>query len=205
MGEMIKFVGGHIIDTTEKEGFWIHQQKPLKNLKTNIKDPIEQIARVFKTLSAPKTLIMRPKDGDPLISTEEQKQFRMGVGMLLYLIKHSFPDISNSVRELSKVADGSTEAHFKALLRKIKYVFGTEDHELLLHPKFNNDGFYLERISDSEYAGDPDTQFSVYGYVLYFCGAPIALKSKAGKSVTLSSTGAEYYATSEIAMEVFFC
>jgi hypothetical protein len=62
----------------------------------------------------------------------------------------------------------------------------------------------LEGISDSEYAGDPDTRISVYGYVLYFGGAPIAWKSKAGKSVTLSSTEAEYYATSEIAKEVIF-
>jgi hypothetical protein len=75
---------------------------------------------------------------------------------------------------------------------------------LLLQPKLNQDRFYLEGISVSEYAGDPDTRISVYGYVLYFCGASIAWKSKAGKSVTLSSTKAEYYATSEIAQEVFF-
>jgi hypothetical protein len=37
--------------------------------------------------------------------------------------------------------------------------------------------------------------------VLYFCGAP---KYKARKSFTLSSTEAEYYATSEIAKEVIF-
>jgi hypothetical protein len=41
-------------------------------------------------------------------------------------------------------------------------------------------------------------------YVLFFCGAPIAWKSKAGKSVTISSTEAEYYATSEIAKDVIF-
>jgi hypothetical protein len=58
----------------------------------------------------------------------------------------------------------------------------------------NVDGVYLEGMSDIEYAGYPDTCISVYGYVLYFCGAPIALKSKARKSVTLSSTEAEYYA-----------
>jgi hypothetical protein len=66
-----------------------------------------------------------------------------------------------------------------------------------LQAQFNNDGFYLEGISDSEYAGDPDTRISVYGYVL-------AWKSKAGKSVILSSTEAEYYATSEIAKKVVF-
>jgi hypothetical protein len=139
-----------------------------------------------------------------LILPERQKTFRMGVGMLLYLVKHSRPDISNSIRELSKVADGATEGHFKALLRTVKYVMDTEDLGLLLQPKLNQDGFYLEGISDSEYAGDTDTRISVYGDVLYFCGAPIAWKSKAGKSVTLSSTEAEYYAISEIAKEVFF-
>jgi hypothetical protein len=62
---------------------------------------------------------------------------------------------------------------------------GIENHGLLLQPKVNNDGFYLEG------AGDPNTRINVYGYDLYFCGAPIAWKSKAGKSVTLSSTAAE--------------
>jgi hypothetical protein len=120
------------------------------------------------------------KEGDPLISSERKKQFRMGVGMLLYLVKHSRPDISNSVRELSKVADGATKTHFKALLCTVNYVIDTEERGLLIRPKFNNDGFYLEGISDSEYAGDPDTRISVYGYVLCFCNAPIAWKSKAG-------------------------
>jgi hypothetical protein len=75
---------------------------------------------------------------------------------------------------------------------------------LLLQPQLNNDGICFKGISDSEYAGDPDRRIRVYGYVLYFCGAPIAWKSNSGKSVTLSSTEAEYYATSEIAKEVLF-
>jgi hypothetical protein len=178
---------------------------PSTDLKIIFEEILEDTTRVFKTPSTPKTLIIRPKEGDPLISPERQKQFRMGVGMLLYLVKHSRPDISNSVRELLKVADGATEVHFKALLCKIKYVIDAEELGLLIQPKFNNNGFYLEVISDSEYTGDPDTRcIIVYGDVLYFCGAPIAWKSKAGKSVTLSSTEAEYYATSEIAKEVIF-
>jgi hypothetical protein len=64
----------------------------------NFKDQIEESARVFKTPSAPKSLIIRPKDVDPLISPEKQRQFRMGVGML-YLVKHFCPDNSNSVKE----------------------------------------------------------------------------------------------------------
>jgi hypothetical protein len=98
----------------------------------------------------------------------------MGAGMLLYLVKHSLLDITNSIREISKVADGATEAHFKALQHTVKYVIDTEHLGILLQQKLNKDGFYLERISDSEYAGDPETRISGYGYFLYICGAPIA-------------------------------
>jgi hypothetical protein len=99
MGEMYKFVGFHINDTPDKAGVWIHQPKLLKNLKINFADVLEDTTTVFKTPSAPKTLIVRPKEGDPLISPERQKQFQMGVGML-HLVKHSRPDEYNSVREL---------------------------------------------------------------------------------------------------------
>jgi hypothetical protein len=143
-------------------------------------------------------------EDDPLISVEDQKQYRSGVGMLLYLVKHSRPDIANAVRELSKVADGATAAHWNAMLRVIKFVIDTENYGLKIKPYKTDGVFHLEGISDSEYAGDKDTRISVYGYILYFCGAPIAWKSKSGKSVTLSSTEAEYFAASEIAKEAIF-
>ena len=37
--------------------------------------------------------------------------------MLLYLVKHSRPEISNAVRELSKVGDGATKSHWKDLMK----------------------------------------------------------------------------------------
>jgi hypothetical protein len=91
----------------------------------------------------------------------------MGVGMFLYIVKHSRPDISKSVRKLSKVADGAIEGHFRALLRTIKYVMITEDHGLHLNQQFNNNGFNLEGMSHSEYAGDPDTRISVCPVLLW--------------------------------------
>ena len=124
--------------------------------------------------------------------------------MLLYLIKHSRPDISNAVRELSKVADGATNAHWKAMLRTIKYVLNTESKALKLQPKPKNGLFFMEWLSNSNFAEDKETRTSVYGYILYFCGAPIATKSKLGRSVTQSSTEAEYFAISEIAKEILF-
>jgi hypothetical protein len=124
--------------------------------------------------------------------------------MLLWLVKHSRPDLNNATRELSKVADGATEAHWKELLRTLSFTVNTKELALKLKPVKSSFLFYLEGISDSNYAEDKETRISVFGYVVYFCGAPVAWKSKSGKSVTLSSTEAEYVAVSEIAKEILF-
>jgi hypothetical protein len=147
---------------------------------------------------------MRPvKDVDPIITAEQQHDYRSGVGMLMYLVKHSRPDIANAVRELTKVLDGATDAHWKAMMRVIKFVLDTRKYSLRLKPN-QNGKVTLKGISDSEFAGDRETRKSVYGYITYYCGAPISWKSKSGNSVTLSSTEAEYYASSETAKELLF-
>jgi hypothetical protein len=147
---------------------------------------------------------MRPQEGDVLIGPEKQTEFRSGVGMLLYLIKHSRPEISNPVQELTKIVDGATPGHWKAMERKIKYVLDTDNYALKIKPNKKNGVFTLGGVSDSEFGGDKDTRISVYGYLQFFCGGLIAWMSKAGKSVTLSSMEAEYFGTSELAKEVIF-
>ena len=204
LGKLEHFVGCHITENYKKDTLWIHQPKLLKHLEEDFSKYITT-NKVFMTPASPRTTILRPQEGDNKISPAEQTIFRSGVGMLLYLVKHSRPDISNAVRELSKVADGATPGHWKSLIRLIKFVIDTKDYKLKIKPKMEPDNlFYLEGISDSEYSGDKDTRISVYGYVIYFCGAPIAWKSKSGKSVTLLSTEAEYVAMSEVTKEIIF-
>ena len=59
-------------------------------------------------------------------------------------------------------------------------------------------------FSDSDYATDPETRISISGFILYFMGVPISWRSKGQKSVTLSSTEAEFVAMSECAKEMRF-
>jgi hypothetical protein len=124
--------------------------------------------------------------------------------MLLWLVKHSCPDINNAVRELSKVADGATEAHWKELMRTINFVLNSEGLALKIKPIKNGLMFYLEDISDSNYADNKESRISVHSSIIYFCGVPVASKSKSGKSVTLSSAEAEYLAISEVANIILF-
>ena len=62
-----------------------------------------------------------------MITKEEQKLYRSGTGKLLYLVKHSRPDIANAVRELSKVLDATTPTAFKEMKRIIKSVLDTKE------------------------------------------------------------------------------
>jgi hypothetical protein len=78
---------------------------------------------------------------------------------------------------LSKVGDGATLAHWNHLLRVIKYTVNTKNIALKLKPKMKEDNmFHIVGISDSSFGEDKDTQISVYGYVVYFYGAPVATK-----------------------------
>ena len=60
--------------------------------------------------------------------------------MLLFLIKHSRPDIANCTRELSKVLDGATLSAYKEMLQVIKFVIATKEWGLKFNPMFSENG-----------------------------------------------------------------
>ena len=71
-------------------------------------------------------------DGDRL-TTAEEKTHRSGVGKLLFLMRHSLPDMLNVVRELSRwMTDGSTVHHMKIMQQIINYILHTKNRGLLL-------------------------------------------------------------------------
>ena len=125
--------------------------------------------------------------------------------MLLFLLKHSRPCLANAIRELSKVLDGASEAAFKELKRVIKFVLDTKEYGLKIEPKIGEDEEWsLTVFCDSDYAGDPDNRISVTGFCVFLLGVPISWKSQAQRSVTLSSSEAEFVALSEAAKEIKF-
>ena len=63
-----------------------------------------------------------------IIDKEGQTFYRSGIGMLLYLVKYSRPDIANCVRELAKMSGKATVLNYNQLLRCIKYVDNTKNY-----------------------------------------------------------------------------
>lgn len=203
--KVTEYVGCTFLSSGKTKDLFLCQQALIDRMEKEFFNDIKSI-RIPTAPLSPGDVVIRSKDESELIHQEQQKKFRSGVGMLLYLVKYSRPDIANAVRELSKVMDGATPAHLKSLHRLIKFVTTTRDKCVIMKNDDlqDLDLFVITAFCDSDYAGDKDTRLSVTGFVIYIANTPISWRSRGQKSVTLSSSEAEYVALSEVCAEILF-
>ena len=200
LGELKEYIGCKVVRINEKA--WLKQPEIIEKIETSfgyLKDQEKEL----KAPLAAGTNLSRPTDEEILLNNEKQSTYRSGVGLLLYLVKLSRPDICNPVRELSKMMDRGTELHYKMLERVLLYVMQTKYLGLCFTPDFDED-WVLKGFSDSDYAGDKDSRISVSGYLIYLAGVLISWKSKGQKVPALSSTEAEYVAIAEAVKEILY-
>jgi len=57
----------------------------------------------------------------PVMDEKMHRLYRKGVGKLIHLSKYSRPDILNAVRELTKSGNKPSVAHYRAMLRVMKF------------------------------------------------------------------------------------
>ena len=123
------------------------------------------------------------------ISAKDQKPYRSGVSKLLFLMKWSWPDVLNSIRDLSQFMSCARPSHVVAMHRVMQYCLCSKDKGLKLQPSGTWDGnkkhkFKIRGCSDSNYAKRVEDQKSIMGYSTYLNDAPIFNKSKTQNSVT---------------------
>ena len=122
----------------------------------------------------PRFTARRLENPEDKVNPEEHETYRSGVGTLLYLTKHSRPDICNPVRELSKTMDVPAPAHLKEMYKVLSHVLSTKGYGLKFELRNDIMKWALKALSDSDFASDKETRISVFGYIIYFCGIPIA-------------------------------
>ena len=118
------------------------------------------------TPGTPRFIAMRVAEEEDKLPAKEHATYRSGAGTLLYLIKHSRPDLCNAVSELSKTMDRPAPIHLKEMYRIIRYVVKTKRYGLKFYPK--RCSWIIQAFSDSDFAGDRETRRSFYGYSIYF-------------------------------------
>ena len=197
------YLGVQVIKSKDQKRAWLGQPTIIDALTKNFRKEVEK-QRITLTPGTPGFIGAKQNEEGARINEDQQQENWSGVGTLPYLTKLSRPDIANAVCELSKSMDGASKLQFREMLRVIKFVLDTKDLSLKMVPTLHNGIWQLEAFSDSDFANDKETRISVYGYVIYFCGIPVAWKSKSMRSVVLSTTEAEYVAISEVVKEIKF-
>ena len=102
------YLGAQIVQSDDGKKAWLGQPTIIKSLEKQFG---ERVAKKKMTVTpGTQGLIGGKVDDISKVDEKTQSMYRSGVGTLLYLTKHSRPDITNPVRELSKSMDGASMA-----------------------------------------------------------------------------------------------
>ena len=156
------YLGVQIVQSYNGKKPWLGQPTTIKSLEKQFG---EKVAKKKMTITPGTPWFIGGKVDDiSKVDEKTQSMYRSGVETLLYLTKHSRPDITNPVKELSKRMDGASMAHVTEMYRVINIVLEMKTLGLRMVP-ISKDGIWkLEALSDSDSANDKDTRYSVYGY-----------------------------------------
>ena len=106
-----------------------------------------------------------------------------------------------------KAMDCANEAHYKSLLQALKYVLTTSQLGIE-YDSGSMVNFYgkwkIVAYCDSNFGGDKNSRNIVSGFCIYVESYLVSWRSQYQKSVSLSSTEAEYYAVSKVCTEIIF-
>ena len=171
------YLGLQIVQSDDGKKAWLGQPTIIKSLEKQFG---ERVAKKKMTITPGTPGFIGSKVDDiSKVDEKTQSMYRSGVRSLLHHTKHSRPDITNPVRELSKHMDGASMAHVTEMYRVINFVLEMTTLGLRMVPIFKDCIWKLEALSDSDFANDKDTRYSVYGYIIYFCGTQWHGKVKA--------------------------
>ena len=117
-GDLKDYLSCEIWFSVDGKKAWIGQQHLIKKIESLFKE--ELIRKMdWQTPGTPGFTILQDENIER-IDNKKQLKYRTGVRMLLFLIKHSRPDIANCTQELLKVLDGVTLSSYKEMLWVIK-------------------------------------------------------------------------------------
>ena len=138
------------------------------------------------------------------------------IGSLLYLSTMTRPDIAYHMATLCSLMHDPTVEAYQAALDLLLYVYshplnlffpGKRDVpdgvDVKYHENIRTNGG-LVGFSDSTWRSSSSKGYNLFGYVIYFMGAPVSYICKHLRVVALSSAEAEYAAASYACKEIVF-
>ena len=132
---------------------------------------------------------------------EMQKiSYASAVGSLMYAMVCTQPDITHTVRVVSRFLSDPGKEHWAVVKWILRYLQGTSKMSLC----FGKGEPILDGFTDSDMAGDVDNRKSTSGYLITFRRGAVAWQSRLQKCVALSTTEAEFIAITKACKELLW-
>ncbi len=126
--------------------------------------------------------------------------YKAAVGSLMYAMVGTRPDLAFAVSTVSQFMAKAGPPHWMAVKRIMRYLKGTLDLKLSL----GGNDIALRGFCDADWAGDTNDRRSTTGYVFLVGDGVISWKCKKQPTIALSTTEAEYMATSHCTKEAIW-
>jgi hypothetical protein len=136
-------------------------------------------------------------DADP--DPKLRSLYQSVIGSLLYIMLGTRPDIAFAVIKMSQFSANPSQDHLNRALYIVRYLAGTMSTAICFGGKTET-GFIS--YSDSDWGMDLETRRSTTGYAIFLANGLVSWLSKRQKTISLSSTEAEYKAMSETGRQI---
>ncbi|XP_019455138.1 PREDICTED: uncharacterized protein LOC109356267 [Lupinus angustifolius] len=151
-------------------------------------------SKPYKTLFDPSTKLQL-NHGSPL---PDPSLYRRLVGRLIYLTIFR-PDLSYAIQQLSLYMESSHDTHYQAAICVLHYIKSSPSLGLFFSSTSN---LKLSAFADSDWACCIDTRRSITGFCIFLGPSIICWKTKKQKTVSGSSSEAEYRALGMLVCEI---
>lgn len=192
LGEIKYYLG---IEINKVNGIYnLNQQKYIKQLLNKYKMDDAKISKIPIDVSYGKS--------SQEVELQNNDGYQELIGSLLYLAINTRPDISTAVCILAQKTSKPSKEDWNELKRVLKYLKGTANLKLFL-------GNFEERqellgYADANYAENRIDRKSNSGFIFKLNGGTISWKCSKQKTVSLSSTEAEFVALCEAVKEALW-
>ena len=163
--------------SVDKKRASLGQPHNIKNMEKKLGKSIQDV-KSHKTPGTHKFLIVRHMTKSEKISTKDQQEYWLGVGMLLYLMKHLHPDLANMTRNCWKPTMVQTllPTMNSSMWSSMFWIW------LKIEPMGNhNKPWEITCFSNSNYVGDLVSRRSISGFILNVLGILVSWQSKSQK------------------------
>jgi hypothetical protein len=183
-------------------GFNITRDRSNQILELGQQHYVDKVLAKFDMANCNSVTTPLPLGFRPLPATEDEFKnardlpYAQLVGSILYLSTITRPDLAYAANTLSRHLSKWNDDHWKAAKHLLRYIKGTRDLRLQFNGNIDKSTL-VHAFADADYGGDLETRTSTTGYICMAYGGPIAWKSCKQPTVALSTTEAEYMATSD--------